>query len=93
MLRYRYIIVQLGLVGPLMTISTTVMREVTRLSFLVFVLNINLSVSQVQRQAGSKLREHFSSEQVAMLNQPMKAQPVNGTESRRVEREKEDMIH
>jgi hypothetical protein len=66
----RWIIVQLNLVGPLFSVTRTVMGEVS----LFFLRNLSISLthpfpfSKVQRQASTRLREHFS--------QPLPAPPV-----------------
>ncbi|KAF8160733.1 RHD3/Sey1 [Crassisporium funariophilum] len=64
-----YIIVQLGLVGPLFQVTRTVAGE-------------------IQRQASSKLREHFAE---PVLAQAVAAQPQNGTMSRSPSYSENDM--
>jgi len=55
----RYVIVQLGLVGPLMQVTKTVAKEVSR-GVPSVLSEGDVESFQIQRQATDRLREHFA---------------------------------
>ncbi len=67
-------IIQLGLVGPLLQVSQTIANEVSSVLPILFFLPSYLT--QVQRQAAARLREHFSPPQ---LEQPVRSRPMAET--------------
>ena len=71
----RWAIIKLGLVGPLMQVTRTVGGEVCdTLPYIHIRSQLTIVLTQLQRQATDKLRQHFANPE---LSRPIEMRPMD----------------